>query len=49
MAEMVGRLIDDHGARRALGERARQRVERDFGWGQIGRRQAELYRALIDQ
>ncbi|MDX1980992.1 MAG: glycosyltransferase [Bryobacteraceae bacterium] len=49
MVEEIKRLLEDGEERRRLGERARERVARDFGWEQIGRRQAELYFSLIDQ
>ncbi len=49
-AEMI-RAIDglrqDDTLRRRLETAARRRVERDYGWDEIARRQAQLYRELI--
>jgi glycosyltransferase involved in cell wall biosynthesis/GT2 family glycosyltransferase len=49
MAAQIARLMRDLDARRALERMARARVESEFGWDSIGRRQAELYRELMGQ
>jgi len=46
MAAAIEKLLDDPGQRRRLETAARQRVEREFGWDGIARRQARLYREL---
>ena len=43
----IERLLGDPGQRRRIEAAARQRVEREFGWDTIARRQARLYRDLI--
>jgi glycosyltransferase involved in cell wall biosynthesis len=47
MAAAIERLLGDPGERRRIEAAARQRVEREFGWDTIARRQARLYRDLI--
>jgi len=47
MAAAIERLLSDPGERRRIETAARQRVEREFGWDTIARRQARLYRDLI--
>jgi glycosyltransferase involved in cell wall biosynthesis len=43
LAAAVGDLLADAGAARALGEAARERVGRDFGWNATAERFAEAY------
>jgi glycosyltransferase involved in cell wall biosynthesis len=47
MAAAIERLLSDPGERRRIEAAARQRVEREFGWDTVARRQARLYRDLI--
>jgi glycosyltransferase involved in cell wall biosynthesis len=47
MAQAIERLLAEPQAREHLGAAARSRVERDFGWDDIARRQADLYRELM--
>ena len=47
MGHAIERLLGDPRERERLGAAARCRVERDFGWDDIARRQAELYRELM--
>jgi glycosyltransferase involved in cell wall biosynthesis len=47
MAEAIGKLLAEPQERERLGAAARSRVEREFGWDEIARRQAELYRELM--
>jgi glycosyltransferase involved in cell wall biosynthesis len=47
MAQAIERLLADPPERERLGATARSRVEREFGWDDIARRQAELYRELM--
>jgi glycosyltransferase involved in cell wall biosynthesis len=47
MAAAIERLLSDPGERRRIEAGARRRVEREFGWDTIARRQARLYRDLI--
>jgi GT2 family glycosyltransferase/glycosyltransferase involved in cell wall biosynthesis len=47
MAEAIAALLDDPARRRRIGQAARVRAARDFGWDAIARRQASLYRSLI--
>ena len=47
MAAEITRLLTDAAARKTLEQAARARVERDFGWDAIARRQARLYRDLL--
>jgi glycosyltransferase involved in cell wall biosynthesis len=47
MATEIQRLLDEPDLRNRVGDAARSRVEREFGWDQIARRQVELYRELI--
>jgi glycosyltransferase involved in cell wall biosynthesis/GT2 family glycosyltransferase len=47
MAAAIERLLGDPDERRRVEAAARQRVEREFGWDTIARRQARLYRDLI--
>jgi glycosyltransferase involved in cell wall biosynthesis len=44
MAAAIESLLSDHAGRAAIEHAARNRVERDFSWDRIARRQAELYR-----
>jgi polysaccharide biosynthesis protein PslH len=46
MAQAIEKLLAEPQARERLGAAARSRVEREFGWDDIARRQAELYREL---
>ena len=46
MAEAIERLLGDPGERARIEAAARERVERDFGWDHIARRQAAMYREL---
>jgi GT2 family glycosyltransferase/glycosyltransferase involved in cell wall biosynthesis len=43
MAEAIERLLDDSRLRNGIEAAARRRVERDYGWDEIARRQAELW------
>jgi glycosyltransferase involved in cell wall biosynthesis len=47
MAESIERLLASPEERRRLGMNARARVERDYSWDEIARRQAALYRELL--
>ena len=47
MGQAIQRLLGDPRERERLGAAARCRVERDFGWDDIARRQAELYREVM--
>jgi glycosyltransferase involved in cell wall biosynthesis len=47
MARAIEKLLAEPKERERLGAAARSRVEREFGWDDIARRQAELYRELI--
>jgi glycosyltransferase involved in cell wall biosynthesis len=49
MAAHIETLFTDSPARRRVESAARRRVERDFGWDAIARRQSALYRQLIRQ
>ena len=49
MAEAIEALLRDPAKRRCLEVAARSRVERDFGWDVIARRQAQLYRELLSR
>jgi glycogen synthase len=49
LAEAVNRVLDDPEVRTAMGRRARQRVERDFGWPSIARRTLEFYQELVER
>ena len=46
MSAAIEGLLADPAARRRLESNARQRVEREFGWDAIARRQSRLYREL---
>ena len=46
MAAVIEKLLRDPGERRRFAAAARQRVEGQFGWDAIARRQARLYREL---
>jgi glycosyltransferase involved in cell wall biosynthesis len=48
LAEAIGRLLDDPGARRRLGEAGRARVLRRFTWRVTAEGTAACYRALLD-
>jgi glycosyltransferase involved in cell wall biosynthesis len=43
LAEAMGRLAEDSGLRRRLGEAARQRVQDEFSWEAKGKRMCKLY------
>ena len=47
MADEIERLLAEPERRNRIGAAARNRVEREFGWDQIARRQGELYRELM--
>jgi glycosyltransferase involved in cell wall biosynthesis/GT2 family glycosyltransferase len=47
MAAAIERLLTHPDERRRIEAAARQRVEREFGWDTVARRQARLYRDLI--
>jgi glycosyltransferase involved in cell wall biosynthesis len=47
MAEAIEGVLAEPAKRQRLGAAARRRVEREFGWDQIARRQADLYRELM--
>ena len=47
MAEAIENLLRDPGRRHCLEAAARHRVERDFDWDRIARRQAQLYREML--
>ena len=49
MAAHIETLFTDVSTRRRIEAAARARVERDFGWDAIARRQSALYRELIRQ
>jgi len=49
MAEAIEDLLRGPAKRRCLETAARSRVERDFDWDTIGRRQARLYRVLLSR
>jgi glycosyltransferase involved in cell wall biosynthesis len=49
MAAHIETLFTDVSARRQIEAAARARVERDFGWDAIARRQSALYRELVRQ
>jgi glycosyltransferase involved in cell wall biosynthesis len=49
MAAHIETLFTDVSTRRRIEAAARARVERDFGWAAIARRQSALYRELIRQ
>jgi glycosyltransferase involved in cell wall biosynthesis len=49
MASGIETLFTDPTARRRVESAARRRVERDFGWDAIARRQSALYRDIIRQ
>ena len=49
MAAHIQTLFTDPAARRRIESAARRRVERDFDWDAIARRQSALYRELIRQ
>jgi GT2 family glycosyltransferase/glycosyltransferase involved in cell wall biosynthesis len=46
MADAIGRLLGSAERRKQIEEAARRRVEREYGWDEIARRQAELYREM---
>ncbi len=47
MAQAIERLLAEPQERERRGAAARSRAEREFGWDEIARRQAELYRELM--
>jgi starch synthase len=46
LATAINRLLDDPERRRHMGQSARERVERSFGWPNIARRTCDFYREL---
>jgi glycosyltransferase involved in cell wall biosynthesis len=46
IAAAIARLFSDPEDRRRIEDAARSRVEREFGWDSIARRQAMLYRQV---
>jgi glycosyltransferase involved in cell wall biosynthesis len=46
MAEAVEHLLGEPEQRKRMEQSARCRVEREYGWDEIARKQAELYREL---
>jgi alpha-maltose-1-phosphate synthase len=46
LASAVNRLLDDPATMRAMGRKARERVERYFSWTSIAQRTLEFYRGL---
>lgn len=48
MAEAVLGLMSDAARREAIGAAARRTAQRRYGWGAIGRRQAAMYRSLLE-
>jgi glycosyltransferase involved in cell wall biosynthesis len=46
MAAAIEKVMHDPDQRRRIETAARRRVEREFGWDAIARRQARLYREL---
>jgi glycosyltransferase involved in cell wall biosynthesis/GT2 family glycosyltransferase len=49
MAAAIANLLDHPDQRRVIEAAARQRVEREFGWDEIARSQASLYRRLFGE
>jgi GT2 family glycosyltransferase/glycosyltransferase involved in cell wall biosynthesis len=49
MAKAIAHLMRDTAARRALERTARRKAESEYGWDAIGRRQAAMYRGLMDE
>jgi GT2 family glycosyltransferase/glycosyltransferase involved in cell wall biosynthesis len=47
-AQALRRCLEDPSERERLSLRARLIVERDYGWDEIGRKQADMYRELMD-
>jgi glycosyltransferase involved in cell wall biosynthesis len=47
MAAAIESLLREPAERARLEANARRRVERDFGWDVIARRQADLYRKML--
>ncbi len=47
LAAVVGELLADPERARRLGAAGRERAVAEFGWAQIARRTAEIYRALV--
>jgi len=47
MIDAVGELLEDEAKRRRIEAAARRRVEKHYGWDEIARRQAGLYRELL--
>jgi glycosyltransferase involved in cell wall biosynthesis len=48
LAEAVNSLQDDPQRRAAMGQRARERVERFFSWPSVARRTCDFYRELVE-
>ncbi|MBV9745515.1 MAG: glycosyltransferase [Acidobacteriia bacterium] len=46
MAEAIRGLLENRAGRKRLELSARKRVERDYGWDAVAKRQAEMYRTL---
>jgi glycosyltransferase involved in cell wall biosynthesis len=47
MADAITELLGDEARRRRIEIAARRRVENDYGWDEIARRQASLYRQFL--
>jgi len=47
LARALGEIVADREKARALGARARHRVEENFGWGVVARRTLEVYREVL--
>jgi glycogen synthase len=47
LASAINRLLGDSAMRQRLGERGRERVERNFAWSAIARQTADLYQRLM--
>jgi glycosyltransferase involved in cell wall biosynthesis len=49
LAAAIGRLLADDGLARALGDAARQRVQREHGWDAVARQFEAAYAAARDR
>jgi len=47
MAQAIEKLMENPAERQRIGAAARRRVERQYNWDEIARRQAEIYRELL--
>jgi starch synthase len=47
LAVAINRLLDDLERRRHMGQKARERAERSFGWPSIARRTCDFYQELV--